>query len=716
MCHFKKLKMKNRNILRLSMVFITSLAFIGCSDQFLQDKEDFNKTTKKLYDNLTSATSRVDNLYTLLLPSSGRSVAWDSPSTGSSDDFSKCTEEYAGFSQMIDPGIILTTTNVNDYFFNEQKTSRNPYGHIRNCNEVIEGLMAGSLPLKDKTPLLGQAYFFRAWAYLRLVKIYGGVPIVDKVQTVIVGDNEGANLTIPRSKAKDCIEFICEDLRMAAEYLPNRWNGENYGRVTAGAALALQGRARLLYASPLFNRSDEISRWEDAYKSNKMAIDSLKAGGFGLAYQSNPGINASNWAKMFNEIQSPEAVFITLYNNIKQSGSTALAKNNLWENSIRPSNTNGGGGKVPTATMIDLFPMADGKKPEKSSYIYNENTPFMLNRDPRFYRTFGFTGTRWAFSGDPTSLNAIKYPYKGENYELWNYAWYSKKENLNAVNTSGYGADGFGNDYKGVYIRKRTDDLDVNSSALYTYDLESSRPFELSAAPYIEIRYAEVLLNFAESACGAGYYTEAIQALQAIRERVGYKAADNYGLPSDLNGDRAKLFEAILYERQIELAYEGKRFDDMQRWMLWDGGEGQEILNASWKVTGFGGNTCTYLGVLPFNGQRRIGLELRVADTVEGFIADGTPDKDPLKNSRPAAWNLTTQSQPSAALVEFYKTKLTRKLRQVDTSDKVVSFKPNCYFLGLKANAQSNNVMLLQTIGWDDVMNGGMGTFDPLAN
>ena len=80
----------------------------------------------------------------------------------------------------------------------------------------------------------------------------------------------------------------------------------------------------------------------------------------------------------------------------------------------------------------------------------------------------------------------------------------------------------------------------------------------------MEIRFAEVLLNYAEAACGANHFDEAVNALKRIRKRVGY--TDNCGLDPAIFNDRAKLFEAILYERQIELAYEGKRFHDVRRW------------------------------------------------------------------------------------------------------------------------------------------------------
>ena len=89
----------------------------------------------------------------------------------------------------------------------------------------------------------------------------------------------------------------------------------------------------------------------------------------------------------------------------------------------------------------------------------------------------------------------------------------------------------------------------------------------------IELRYAEVLLNLAEVAAGAGHLDEAGGYVKQIRERAGYSAAnseDDGSTPAAYN-DQATCISQILYERQIEFAYEGKRFDDLRRWMLFDG-------------------------------------------------------------------------------------------------------------------------------------------------
>lgn len=710
-------------------------ALSGCSDQFLQDKKNYGNFGEEIYDSYIGAQTRVNSLYNYLLPNSTGSIGWNSVSAGTGDINAKSTEEYGGFSDYVNPNVVLDNKNVPDYIFQEfgDKNTKSPYGHIRECNMVIDGLTKSTLEKSEKEELLGQALFFRAWAYFRLVRTYGGVSLIKTPQDAIIGDDGGAGLAIPRSTTKEAIDFICDDLQTASAYLPATWPkaAADFGRVTSGTALALQGRARLLYASPLFNRADDSERWKLAYESNKAAIAKLKEGGFGLDNLDKPGVNASGWAKMFSTYTSKEAVFVTLYNNVKTGTGTNYNKNNGWENSIRPINTGGSGGKSTTAQMVDLFPMADGKRPgdSNSDYLYDPQR-FFLNRDPRFYRTFAFPGVEWKFSGTPANQAAHpeQYPYVGSNYVLWSYAWYEKVEDQKKDDQTGYGADGLGNNNKSIYIRKRTDDMAANDSPLYLYDNgESNKAFQYSGAPYMEIRYAEVLLNLAEAACGAGHNDEAVDALKLVRQRVGYTG--DCGLDAGLINDRAKLFSAILYERQIELAYEGKRFDDMRRWLLWDGGEGQEKLKSTWKLSGFNGNTCAYLDVQPLNNQRRTGIEIQVAEKMGQ--AEEKDGKDPIlkeENKRPTAINLMkdfmiakeTEEMPNTVvdnLADFYREYLYRKTTRVDGDlQYTIFFQPQYYFIGFKSNMQANNVTLAQTIGWPDSQKGNAdGTYDPLA-
>ncbi|WP_297072944.1 RagB/SusD family nutrient uptake outer membrane protein [uncultured Duncaniella sp.] len=728
--------------MKLKSYIITAaacLAFSSCSDDFMKDMKNYQSTTPEAYNYRSGANGRLQDLYMLALPYTyNGALPYLSPSSGEADDMSKSTEEYSGFGAFVNPQIELTsmsnTNSVLDFFQGQANKIRNSaWGRIRDINDFINGVTGSTLSEEDKAEFLGQAYFLRAWSYYLMFKWYGGVPLVTDVLDPV------PQIGVPRSTTKQTYDFIMKDLDMAATLLDGKVAGRNnyeYGRPTVATVLALKGRMMVLYASPLFNRTNDKQRWIDAYNFFLTAIPEINRYGNYLAYEGNPGTNASNWAKMFIDGASeanPEALWFAQYNTIASGGTPDYSKNNLWENGLRPSNSFGGGGRTPSATMVDLFPMKDGKRPSSynsyttlnpSDIAYDSNLPF-LNRDPRFYRTFAFPGVCWAFEGD--AVNAERhYPYEGNNYQLWNYVWYTKAEDRDDIeNGDTYGPDGLLGNVKGMYIRKRTDDLHV--SGAYRYVFSQGNGFKFSAAPVIEMRYTEVILNYAEAACQAGHPDVAVEQLKKVRTRVGYTG--DCGLQSNLLSDEAACMAAILYERQIEFAYEGKRFDDLRRWMLFDGGQG--IVSgapSTWRLSGWGGNTCAYLGFEPLNGTRRENMEFCVQDKYNGglggdkFGSDGS-NPDPLKDvERCAAVDYRNDLEPQlTTLADWYNSYLVRKEKKGDSYDSdhqqlYLNFRPNYYFPGLSYGAMTANPTIEQTIGWDNVANGGAaGTFDPLA-
>ena len=729
---------------------VTVVGLAACSDKFLEEKKLYGKySDATVYNNYETAQNRIDNFYYQLLPGQkeGDGMYADIVSTGSNDDDACSTEEYAGVSAWEDNTNILDYQILNskkwDHLYVEFKEN-SPYGQIRNINDAIDGLQNHStLSDNEKNELLGQAYFFRAWRYFTMVRWHGGVPIIKEVQNALYSKSMDGSLIVHRSTTKECIDFICEDLDKAAELLPAQWGrvASNWGRVTKGTALALKGRALLLWASPLFNRSDEPARWEAAYQANETARKVLEESGYGLAYENNPGAateSAANWGKMFLNVQGSdgnvnEAVFVTLYNNLsKQSDNSE--KNNGWEHGIRPKTASGGGGKSATAEIVDLFPMADGKRPGASTTYNYDKKAFFANRDPRFYRTFAFPGVKWTFDGNPKDLLTAQlndlvypnitlkdgYPYNGADYVLWSYAWYKDATKQDSETSSGWYADALADSRRSVYVRKRSDDSQLNAgSPMYIYvDNNGKCSFSQSGAPYMEMRFAEVLLNLAECAAATNRGQEALDLLKRIRSRV-YDPTTvdaDYGL---VNGSRAETIEQVLYERQIELAYEGKRFEDMRRWLLFDGGVGQAALSPTWEVKGYGGDTWTFLGYKDADRPNKYGKNHIIEMYAKELAAkDEDNGSDPILAAginRPSPLDLSKRADGEQALIDFYTNNLERKDRLEDNNtDKVPTFQPFYYFLGLCYSAMYNDAALIQTIGWEDYSHGGDGRYDPL--
>lgn len=718
------------------------MALGSCSDSFLEEKKNYDNTTTDIYNYESGCSGRVNDIYTWCLPTVS-DMSWKYPSMGNADEAGKSTEEYSGFSSFVDPQIELSSTSttnpVPDYFMGDPSNiQQSVYGRIRNVNDVIKGISEGTLSQDKKNPYLGQAYFFRAWCYYNLFKWYGGVPLVTEVLDPL------ATSFTPRSSAKSTYELIISDLDKAAELLKEKttnggWSSDGWGRVTSGTALALKGRVMLLWCSPLFNRSDDKNRWENAYTTMKKDLETINNCGYGL-YTDASNVNASSFAGMFSKSGvNPEAVFVTLYNNSTLEGGGAIEdpkKNNTWENQIRPSNCGRKSGKNASKMIVDEFPMADGKIPaemhsaysklDASNESYDDALPF-VNRDPRFYRTFAFPGFRWAYDGDATVINSNNPSYnQGKDYVLWNYVWYTEAKDQGDVESGDYyGADNLLKSRQGVYVRKKSDDLDVNSNKLYNYNTSGTKdaaPFN-SAAPLIELRYAEVLLNLAEVAAGAEHMSEAVEYVKQIRQRAGYTG--DCGISAAASSDRATCISQILYERQIEFAYEGKRFDDLRRWMLFDGGLGMvDGAPASWTLSGdLSAGTCAYLGMKALNGQRRENILYRTAD--QYGVGGTTYDSDPLVKAgvvRPEGVDLRKEDLNSQlnTLASWYNANLKQQVKKGDSYDSnknllYINFRPKYYFLGFTSGASTANKDLPQTIGWDDYNTNSKGTFDPLA-
>ncbi|MFV0605901.1 MAG: RagB/SusD family nutrient uptake outer membrane protein, partial [Niabella sp.] len=219
-----------------------------------------------------------------------------------------------------------------------------------------------------------------------------------------------------------------------------------------------------------------------------------------------------------------------------------------------------------------------------------------------------------------------------------------------------------------------------------------------SGTDIFEYRYAELLLNIAECYAAKGDITNAVAYLSKIRKRVGISSTSNYGIGTP--ADKYAAIEACLYERRVELAYEGKRFWDMQRWMLYND-------DASSSNT-----TCAKLGLDPVNGTARTGRlwQYKVA---------ATSSADPLLTARasilcdPDASNFTTQLNNLKTFYDTYFTIATpdKPMDNDGTNAVTINFRQNYYVAGLTSTILSLNPWLKQTIGWNDY-SGVPGTFN----
>jgi starch-binding outer membrane protein, SusD/RagB family len=661
-----------KNINRMWVWTLGLFLAASCNDDFLEEKRDLTGVNEQVFQDPDMARSYVDYVYGLFQPANGnRALIWD---LFGGFEFSKNSEELPGESAVNKPyaAISFNEDHALEYFGARMNTSigNNTWTRLRQINLFLAEIDKHGLPEETRKVLKGQMYFWRAWQYFDLVKLYGGVPLVLEVHNPIISG--GDEIRIPRSSTADCIEQIVSDLDLAIEMLPGSWDVANWGRITSGAAAAFKGRVLLAWASPQFNRSDDVSRWQRSYDANLQAKSILEANGFGL-YKKGDLAGGEAWENMWlEEVNNPEAVMIYGFNNVT---SDQTMKNNGWERACRPRSLGGNGQMTPTKQMLDAFPMADGKMPGESVvYPYDEGR-FYKNRDPRFYKTFVYNGAPWPYQED-------------ENYRHWSYRWYkNSSEKLPGATTEVGGAN-----TSGIYMRKATNP-----------EASSADNFAVSGLDVMEIRFAEVIMNLAESAIGIGNIMEGLSGIMAIRERAGVENLDGaYGVGTGLGRDEA--FAAVLNERKVELAFEGQRYWDLRRWMLFDDTYG----------------TVSRLGMEPIQGMRRSGVYIVVKDgsgnpyrgSKDPLIPDGSgavPVLDRAPESYPDG--IENEEEYLDYLYDNHFEVIVKD--DLDPSNWIYTWFDQYYFFGLNSDILSASPYLEQTKGWNSI--NGDGTFDPLV-
>ena len=108
---------------------------------------------------------------------------------------------------------------------------------------------AGTISVADADRMTGEAHFARAYMYYGLVKRYGGVPLIDKVQDDDYADGGPGAVAVPRSTELDTWKFVLNECTLAAATLPDATSGSDLYRVTKWAAYALKSRVALHAAS-----------------------------------------------------------------------------------------------------------------------------------------------------------------------------------------------------------------------------------------------------------------------------------------------------------------------------------------------------------------------------------------------------------------------------------------------------------------------------------
>ena len=396
----------------------------------------------------------------------------------------------------------------------------NFYKLIRAANNIIEksANISGDAALINK--YVGEARFFRAYAYFELVKRFGDVPYVDK--TLKSGDPELYSARTPRQQI---IDKIFADLDFAATSCPQadiQQNANEYGRINRAAALAFKSRVGLFEGTwdKYRNLPTATANLKVAVDASKLVMDEAKhslykaqgAESYYYEFQYNNGLNGNpiqtkagpqvNYTYTSNQ----ENILVRLYGT---NPSNVVSSHSYMRGNLEQ------GGIAPTRNLADAYLNRDGTVSNGTGGTTSSLDEFQ-NRDPRMEQTI------WNKTMKYPSIGGLINYIPGTNYRIRKYFtvgdWFPQQSFLN----------------------------------------------------YNVIRYAEVLLNYAEATYELNSSISDDDLNKTINELRNRATANNPSLLPLLTNvtvpTGSTMLNEIRRERRVELAFEGFRYWDLLRW------------------------------------------------------------------------------------------------------------------------------------------------------
>ncbi len=229
--------MKNLNyIIIAGLVFLT---FTSCDDNEFLDVKPSKETPEQALSSPTAATELVNAIYNKFLDFNESSFSWIGVSSITSDDADKGSDPGdTGNDKHFLNDLTFTSTSIS---FNEVWEGN--YQGIARANQALKFLPELDIDEDLRNRLIGESKFLRAEFYFRLVRMFGGVPLIDKVPNI--QNQEDINAANTRVSKEAIYAFITQDLEDAIESLPVTYNSVDLGRATKGAALTLLAKVNM---------------------------------------------------------------------------------------------------------------------------------------------------------------------------------------------------------------------------------------------------------------------------------------------------------------------------------------------------------------------------------------------------------------------------------------------------------------------------------------
>jgi hypothetical protein len=474
------------------------------------------------------------------------------------------------------------------------------YTCIRDCDYFVQTLptYAKNFTTAQITAWLGEAYFVRGMTYFALVKRFGGVPIVNTVLNYKPGTSTDS-LQIPRASEKAGWDQVDADLTLAINNLPNANADYSDGsRANKYVAAAFESRA-MLYAgstakyntTTLFDGSNNQlcglppasanDYFKKAYNAAKMldGAYSLYLSGWSAT---DPNAQYQNFVNLFSDAASKESIFVREYqypNSVHGYDAYTVPRQLIGPNGYS-SEVN------PTLNFVEMFDglpkNADGTiqtLDNTGHYILHPNTMDLFDSaEPRLRATVILPGD--VFKGQNIDIRRGIYlaPSAGGIAPLLpagsraQYPTANLKTSSTATQDAYTLPDGTKMNpagLSGIFTGDQTCAISGFSIRKWLNpNLATAQVLENNETQtWIEMRYAEVLLNRAEAAyelytagaADATMQSDAMTVINQIRSRAGAHPWTNFG-PTPI--------DTIRKERRKELAFENKTYWDLKRWRI----------------------------------------------------------------------------------------------------------------------------------------------------
>ena len=511
----------------------------------------------------------------------------------------------------------------------------NMYKVIRKANTIFARINeCEELTAQDKREIVGYAHFMRGYAYYFLLLNYGPILIAgDEVYETSLGSEAYQK---SRSTYDESVEYICNELEMAANYIPPTVPINVFGRPTKAAAYGLIARLRVYAASPLYNggqaakiyfsnfvrQSDKVHYISQTYDEKKWAIAAAACKrvidmDYSLhtveaSFDTPPLPEGITYDPDYYKPWPEGAADIDPYRSYADmfSGETLGFKNKEYvfgknSNTVRnatrlsyPAQFGGWNCYCIPQKIIDAYKMVDGRDINNPSedYPYSEEgftttdlafsgytlrpnvSNMYINREPRFYASIGFSGALWPMNSTT------------ENGKFMQQAFYGLDKN------SGKSAATQGD------LRNYPITGYVLKKYIHPDDAWSGANSAVLTKSFPVIRYADILLMYAEclnnltethtvllEEDGVSYSfsrdeNEIKKAFNQVRYRSGLP-----GLTDEELATPEAFFEALKTERMIEFLHEGLRYHDVRRWGIVKEEEAVPIMGMDTERTDRGG-------------------------------------------------------------------------------------------------------------------------------